>query len=263
MTIQHFATGTVTVEFPWMHNPQTRGTGQTAQLRKLCWHAPAKRLVGVFTDKTTDYEIVDFSTNFLHYRLAYIWRDGTKMDAMTVPVVGWGNIFLVTQNNLGETIRTDRGYYIANHVATAELSAVHSGIHFYPISERWAHDILPEPRGAVTLFLVHSEGTYLVGSTTAYAINPQVFQPTFTVQKKPTNSVVFTATGATWRHPRDLIYINGTRTAATFMQDSGGTVKATSPALIRLFATTTDPWTLLWTDTLPATDSVAAYDPEH
>lgn len=60
-----------------------------------------------------------------------------------------------------------------------------------------------------------------------------------------------------------MVYIDGQRTIVSFMQLSGGTVDASSPALIRLFKTTTDPWTLLWTDTLPGADSVVAYDPTY
>jgi hypothetical protein len=74
--------------------------------------------------------------------------------------------------------------------------------------------------------------------------------------------VLFTGTGGSWRHSRDLIFVDFQKVAVTFMRSSSGSLidNDGQPSLVRLFDTTSNPWTHLWTDELPASDTRACYD---
>mgnify|MGYP001609194034 FL=1 len=153
---------------------------------------------------------------------------------------------------------------MGDNIATDELSAI-EGDALYPLSEIWGYDIYPVRYSSAAVLGAQYDASYLTTPSAGYVV-PASSLATFQVLKKPSGSVVVSvALGAfaSWTHPRDMVYIDGVRTAITFMQMSGNTVNASLPAMVRLFKTTTDPWTLLWTDTLPATDSVMCYDPTY
>ena len=258
MSLQNFHTAQSAISFPQL----TTGAGAivvcAAQLRKLWWHAPAQKLVGVFTTAPTDYDFQLAAFLQFRVRLMYLWRDGTPIDLVTTPIRGFeGSTTLqMSQTSEAEVVRSN----FQEDVAKDEISAI-LGDALFTISERWAQDILPVRAASAGLLGIPYEASYLVGASAGYVVVGSVAAGTFRILAQPGGSIVFSATGGTWRHPRDLVYIDGQHTAATFMPDSGGTVNGASAALVRLFATSTTPWTLLWTDELPATDSVMAYDP--
>ena len=258
MSLQHFMTGASAVVFPQLSRAGTNVVVTAFQLRKLLWHAPAQKLVAVFNTAGTDWAILgagnpDIQTD---WRLNFLWRDGTGIDMNAVPIRGFRSTTVkMTHTTTGTVVTTEMG----DNIATDELSAT-QGDALYPLSEVWAQDIYPVQHASASILGAPYDASYLTTTSAGYVV---VASSTlaFKVMKKPSGSVVFSATGATWLEPRDMLYIDGQRTAVTFMQVSGATVNASLPALVRLFKTTTDPWQLLWTDTLPATDSVAAYDP--
>ena len=260
MSIQHFGTAASAIPFPQLTTGATNVLVSAAQLRKLWWHAPAQKLVGVFTTYGTDYEYLLATLVVFRTRMMYLWRDGSPIDLVSTPIRGFegGTTLQITQTTQAEVVRQN----FQDDVAKDEISST-QGDALFVLSERWGQDVIPVRVASAALLGSPFEASYLSGGSTGYVVVGSVAQGTFQVMAKPGNSIVFSATGTTWRHPRDLVYINGTRTAATFMQDSGGTVNASVAALVRLFATTSAPWTLLWTDTLPATDSLMAYDPAY
>jgi len=261
MAIQHFFTANSAIPFPQLLRGGAHVLGSAAQLRKLFWHAPAQKLVGVFTTVATDYEILSPGNSDLTaaWRLMYLWRDGSPLGLVSQPIRGYGGIFLeMTYTTTGTVLMAN----LPNDVARAEISAT-QGDALFSLSDRWAMDIIPVHAASAAVLGQRYDASYLTTPSAGYIVVNSVAQGVFKVLSKPSNLTMFCATGTTWRYPRDLIYINGERTAATFMQDSGGTINASAPALIRLFSTTSTAWGLLWTDTLPATDSVAAYDPQY
>jgi len=265
MTIQHFATASSTIVFPrYYYGGQVFSS---EQLRGLHWDAASKRLVATFVNQTTDYNLAGVGITYVLMRHTHVWRDGSTMDSLvSVPLyvrTETANIAIL-HNDLGQVIRPNN----AGDVIDSVMSTHFSGAMFFPIDGRWAPVLLTTPAGRTTLItsggnVLWYEGAYLKGSTTAFCLTPHFIDNNLKVTKMPTGSTLFTMTGTSWTYPRSLIYIDSTHTAAICMQASGATMDTSSPALVRLFNTAVDPWSLVWTDTLPATDSVAAYDPEY
>ena len=263
MSVQHFFTAASAIPFPQL--VKNRVQVSAVQLRKLFWHASGQKLVGVFTTVTADYPILSPNNSDLTavWRMVHLWRDGTPIDPTTLAIKGHGQIFLpMTHTATGAVLMRN----IPSDVAGAEISAASQAgpDALFPISERWAMDIVPLRWASAGVFVQNRyDASYLVTSQSGYIVLNSTAATTFAVMEQPSGTRVFSATGSTWRHARDLLYIDDRHAAAVFMQDSGGTVNADVPALIRYFSTTSATWSLLWTDTLPATDSVAAYDPLH
>ena len=262
MTIQHFGTAPSAIAFPQMISPATNVIVATAQLRKLFWAAPAQKLVGVFLTRAADYDYQLAPAVFFGVRMGYLWRDGSSLDLLsTTPITGFnGSTTLeITATTAGDVLRRN----FNDDVAKDEIVSA-AGDALFPISKRWAMDITPVCAISAGIRSNPYEGSYTVGLSAAFAVVASTANGNFQIVSMPSSVVVYSAnsgTSSTWAHPRDLVYIDARQTAMTFMQDSGGTVNASAAALVRLFKTTTTPWTLLWTDTLPATDSVMAYDP--
>lgn len=261
MSLQHFTTAASAISFPQIVFASEQLIVSAPQLRKLFWHAPAQKLVGVFITYDVDYEWQLAGAAQVRTRLMYLWRDGSPLDLINTPIVGFDGsitqrISYTTENQvIRENLQED--------VAKDEITVTQGVDAMFAISERWAMDIIPVRVASAYLIGSPFEASYFVGASAGFVVVASVAAGTFRVMAKPGGSIVYSATGTTFRHPRDLVYIDAQRTAATFMQDSGGTVNASNPALVRLFNTVSTPWTLLWTDELPATDSLMAYDPAY
>ena len=261
MSLQHFFTAQSAIAFPVICYAGTNVTTTTSQLRKLFWAAPAQKLVAVFTTGNTDWNILGTGNPHVqaNWRINYLWRDGGAMEINDTPLRGALSPFLQQTHTADTQVVT---VAMGNNIATDELSAI-EGDALYPLSEIWGYDIYPVRYSSAAVLGQRYEASYLTTPSAGYVV-PASSTTVFRVLKKPSGSVVVSvalAVFASWGQPRDMVYIDGVRTAVTFMQLSGATVNATVPALVRLFKTTTDPWTLLWTDTLPETDSVMCYDP--
>ena len=259
--IQHFFTAQSAIAFPVICYAGTNVTTTVSQLRKLFWHAPAQKLVGVFTTGDTDWNILGPGNPTIqaNWRINYLWRDGGAMEINDTPLRGHLNLHLQQTHTADTQVVT---IAMGNNIATDELSAI-EGDALYPLSEIWGYDIYPVRYSSAAVLGAQYDASYLTTPSAGYVV-PASSLAAFQVLKKPSGSVmvsVILGAFASWTHPRDMVYIDGVRTAITFMQMSGNTVNANLPAMVRLFKTTTDPWQLLWTDTLPATDSVCAWDP--
>ena len=260
--IQHFFTAQSAISFPLLTYAGL-GTTTASQLRKLFYHAPAQKLVAVFTTNPTDWNVlgaVSLSTRG-NWRIDYLWRNGGPVEINDTPLRGL-NVAGVQQTHTADTQVLMR--VMDANVATDELSAI-EGDAMYPLSDIWAFDIHPVRYASAAVLGEAYDASYLTTPSAGYVVavsSTALLQ----VLKKPSGSAmvsVHVSTFPSWNHPRDLVYIDGSRTVMTFMQLSGAAINASAPALVRLFNTTTDPWTLLWTDTLPATDSVMCYDPTY
>lgn len=259
MPIQHFWTAPSAIEFP-------QGTWATGilysmlQLKKLFYHSPAQKLVGIFIHTATEQN--HRNAFGLLWRLVYMWRDGTVVDVLDVP------LNLHFSHDIDCSITSDgrviRGADDASNKANDELSAAVSGAMF-PITSRWANDILTNDQVASVAVVSSSPNASIVfADGTAWTISqPSTAGANFQIVERPAGTVLFADTGSTWRHSRDLIFIDFQRAAVTFMRSSSGSqVDADGqPSLIRLFDTTSNPWTHLWTDELPASDTRACFDP--
>lgn len=262
MSLQHFMTAASAISFPQICFAGTNLVTSTLQLRKLFFHAPAQKLVGVFTTATTDWNILGAGNPTIqaNWRLNYLWRDGTAVDLTNAtPLRGFQALQVQqTHTATGQVVQVAPG----DNIATDELSAI-EGDALYPLSEVWAGDIYPVKFASAAVLGQVYDASYLTTASAGYVVAASS-TAIFRVLKKPSGSAVVSvglAAVSGWDQARDMIYIDGKHTAITFMQVSGSTVDASSPARIRLFNTATDPWTLLWTDTLPGADSVACYDP--
>ena len=261
MSLQHFFTAQSAIAFPVICYAGTNVTTTVSQLRKLFWHAPAQKLVGVFTTGDTDWNILGTGNPHIqaNWRINYLWRDGGSVEINDTPLRGALSPYLQQTHTADTQVVT---VAMGDNIGTDELSAI-EGDALYPLSEIWGYDIYPVRYSSAAVLGQRYEASYLTTPSAGYVV-PASSLAAFQVLKKPSGSVmvsVVLGAFASWTHPRDMVYIDGVRTAITFMQMSGGTVNASLPAMVRLFKTTTDPWTLLWTDTLPATDSVMCYDP--
>ena len=191
-----------------------------------------------------------------------LWRGGAPIEINDTPLRGHQSIQVQQTHTAEAQVVT---VAMGDNVASDELSAI-EGDAFYPLSEIWGYDIYPVRYSSAAVLGGLYDASYLTTPSAGYVVAASS-TIIFRVLKKPSGSAmvsVVIATFPSWGAPRDMLYIDNRRTAITFMQlTGGGSVDSTVPALVRLFQTTTDPWTLLWTDTLPATDSVMAYDPTY
>lgn len=263
VSLQHFATAQSAISFPVICYAGTNVTATCSQLRKLFYHKDAQKLVGVFTTADTDWNILGVGnpTVQANWRINYLWRDGGPVEINDTPLRGHQSLNVQQTHNADTQCLT---IAMGDNIATDELSAI-EGDALYPLSEIWGYDIYPIRYSSAAVLGAQFDASYLTTPSAGYVV-PASSLAAFKVLKKPSGSTmvsVVLGAFASWTHPRDMVYIDGVRTAITFMQMSGATVKADAPAMVRLFKTTTDPWTLLWTDTLPATDSVMCYDPQY
>lgn len=259
MTIQHFATASSTVVFPQMY---ANGVVLSApQLRAMHWDAASKRIVATFVDRGDDYNLPNL--NYVRQLQTHLWRDGSSMDGLIGVPLATQNVSIGVQavnNDLGQVLMPalDQG------MVNAALQQQFSGTYFFRIADRHAGVLTMTAAGATSIFGGEAvEGGYVVGSTAAIAFAPAFLTNEFVVHREPTASTLYSKTGTSWAYPRSMHYIDSEHTAVVFMRESGATVDTSLAALVRMFNTATEPWTLLWTDSLPAQDSVMAYDPEY
>lgn len=255
MAIQHFWTAASTIAFPQGIRP-VNILVSLIQLYKLFFHSPTKRLVGVWTQTATEDSLSDHFGKL--WRLGYIWRDGTPMDLFSVPANLLQHTLTACATTDGRVLRGPEG---SINRANVEMSAAVTDA-LYPISTRWAGDILTNTRVASAAAASSSPMAAIVfeGGNAWTIEQATTGTTTFKVVQRPVSTVLFTSTGATWRHARDLMYIDSKTVAATFMQHSSIGADGDAAARIRVFDTTTTPWTLKWEDMLPGTDNRACFD---
>lgn len=258
----------------------------TNKLEHLFFSVTAKMLIGYFEadPSRNDLDIgTALHTNQQYNRgiFARLWRNGQRLLFVTDPVQT-GTTFqgshkpYVAVSDAGYAAwapdESQGGTLKIPGEALITQALGNTPIKFYRVNDFWPNDIhtgqvlgerswlsttmqgVLRPALSGAWLLTTYENFYGSGADT----RPMVV-------RMPSGVVLWTgpATAPTsYYHARHLLYIDGQTAAITFMQGVG-TADATRPALIRVFDTASTPWTLLWTDALPGSAHVAAWDAAH
>ena len=252
--------------------------GSAIQLRRLFYLTPSRTLVGCFLRlPTNDYDnAFPFGSPTVgNGILSKIWLDGTLLTlAGNIPqpafIWGYGTSMglPVVATNDGRIARVfDR---IANRWEVV-IQALDGGRNFYAVDTIWPSDVLtPGALASAALADPGQAAVLLPALNQAYSIFHATSSQRVDLIVNPGTNVKFQVSysgslNQSWSHPRDLLFIDGSTVAVTFMQVSAGiALDATKPAIIRVFNTTgASGWHLLFEDTLPDDDDVAAFDPIH
>jgi hypothetical protein len=242
------------------------------QLRKLFYSVPAGLLMGFFVDYTNDRELYQLPPTANAKGSVYrLWRDGTRLT--------WAGdataIALVAGANARDPVATDAGTIAFNPRLTGtlftpgdqfvtQLGTV-SGDQYYRLNDQWPWDIhTAEVLASAAMLSPNQQGVLRPSLNIAYSFRMALVDGNVArILQQPGDVVrwLSPSNGADYRHPRDLLYIDGATVAATFQQETAGAIDYTKPCIIRVFDTTTSSWTVKWEDTLPGSAHVAAYDP--
>lgn len=271
MPLQNFYTAASVTSFPAFSFGIAGGS--TAQmLTQLMWSTQAGMLLAVFQLGTDD--LSDDYSQIVGNRIQVqkMWRDGQLLNlGCAVPEVGIPNSFLkgpfVVGTDDGRVARyfTTTEFWASNTILSGEGSEF-----YYAIDPIWPGDVIvPGRLMSVTALAPNERGLILPVTSTAYALVYGDSGGAMRVYKRTgtdaSGTIVFSqAQTGTYVQSRDMLYID-TSTIAIVFRPSGTPLLAgdTSAALLRVFKTTGSLWSVVWEDTLPATDQCAAYDPEN
>lgn len=231
-------------------------------------------LIGYFIHRSNDPDIsqvAGWGIAVLYGAFARIWRDGTRLtlqsDAGIVPITALATTEpWITSTDTG-TIGWAPDHRWAGLATPGDaliVSAI-SANNYYKVNAAWPQDI---HTGQVLASLGILSGTQYVGVlrpsfNLAYALKDVTTSQGYTqIIEQPASTIRYSSiTSASWRHPRDILFIDSKTVAVLFMQDVGNLPDETKPAMIRVFDTRTSAWTLTFEDTLPGSAHVAAWDP--
>ena len=281
MALQHWYTAASTTAMPVFAQGFGGGYGAAQQLRRLFWQETAGMLVGQFQLETTDYALSfgGGNTGGLYGRalLLKLWRDGsvvqwpllTQQQGFFYNVNGGGILGIEPAIVQASDGRLGRGIGAQGLLSPGYddlLIAVDPPAGIYEVDRIWPGDMRKTRLGSVSALAVTNVGLLLLdrGKTVrlrypglASAGQFELYEDTST-----TSTLVYAHdySVADYRHGRDLLYLTSSTIGALFRQDNGGAPDTSLPALLRVYDTTSAPYRLLWEDTLPGTDAVAAYD---
>lgn len=256
MALQTWWTAASAIPFPTV----IRGLGLTVsmvQLRKLYWHTPANKLVGVFCNTLTDFDLG--GGILLSWRVQYLWRDGQPVDTSVVLAELNSNELPITHTTDGRVVR--QGNQGATVADTEIARAVGDGL--FQIATQWANDIIAYPAlGQTYQVTPNIQASVLrVGigdpsGDSSYGYRVSSLNGWLIVVREPEGATLLSAFNPSlFGVPRDFLWIDN-QTAAITTIDTGG-----PPALIHVVSAAGEEWSLKWSAELPAADTVAAYDP--
>lgn len=255
MSIQVFYESPAVVAFPLYAGIAV------AQLRHLYFDAVAETLLGLFINDARNYGLeAGFPGSVGRGILVRIARDGTLIDWTRDPrgnaFNSWGGRFAILLASHPRVAATDDGRIVRAlepWAATLDPPAV-----FYELDPLFQGHLFTRPRVAA-LSLIDNLTVYILRVATGKAWGIQDID-SFTIAENPGLTEKYL--NVTFMGQRDILYIDASRIACTFMDGDFPPSSADSdPAIIRIFDTTTTPFTLVWEDRLPSNDDVAAFDP--
>ena len=268
--LQHWYTAASTTAMPVFALGYGGGYGSAQQLRRLFWQETAGMLVGQFQLETTDYELTAGGT-YGRALLHKLWRDGSLVQwPLLTQQQGFfyspGAEPLVVQCHDGRVGRGIGGaagqpqpYYDDLLVALDPPAGI------YAMDRIWPGDMTTLRLGTVSWITTHAVGLLFPDRHYALSLRrpaPFVSANDFEINQisASASTLRFVTSSADYRHCRDMLYLTSSTIGVLFRQDSGGSPNTSLPAMLRVFDTTSSPYTMLWEDTLPGTDAVAAYD---
>lgn len=250
MALQTWWSAASAVLFPMAVRPGGLETSMV-QLRKLYWHAPAQKLVGVFCNTTTDYSLG--GGFLLAWRLAYLWRDGTVLDLPHAVNAIHANDLPVTHTTDGRVVR--RIDFLATVGGTEAGNAAGDGL--YALSTQWAQDVLAYPSLGSADLCGNTPHASVLNTAAGVGYRVSNIAGRLIIVREPDGATLLSLTNATlFGSPRDFLWIDN-RTAAVTTADTG------QPAWLHLIAVSGEDWGLLWSAELPGSDQVAAWDAEN
>lgn len=295
MTIQLFYSADAFTSFPSIEETATQST-QTTLLSKLFWSDGAQMMIALFEE---NQDLNDTIGAFgKKATLQKVWRDGTLVEVQPeVPKSPFDmpNTNNVVPTNDGRVARTihyedyagafgDYWSPLLNEEAHGSLT----GTAYFEVNPLWPGDLLPNARLAeashmhadykevprnFALELSGGNGMILPTQSAVYAAftnHNNVFPITLHViliddtQSTICLSLVDTGGADIYTQQfRQLIPIDASSVIALFRPQGGVEPNENLPAQIRIYDTTSQPWTELWRDLLPGTDQVATYDPKN
>jgi len=222
------------------------------QLRKLFWHAPAQKLVAVFTNTTLNFGLG--GGFLLGWRVQYLWRDGQPVDMPTIVNEVRENDLPITHTTDGRVVRLGT---VGETVADAEMNNA-TGDGMFSIATQWAHDILAYPSlGSASVVRPFIQASVLRPADGVGWRVSNMNGRLIVVQQPDNITVLSLFNGSLFGTVRDFLWIDNATAAIT-------TVSITNtpgvPAILHLLSVHTTSWTLLWSASLPGTDAVAAWD---
>jgi hypothetical protein len=250
------------------------GGGTAGILDQLFVQTATGMLLAVFRLQGPDYDADILDVTQQRIVLHKMWRDGQLVTlGCAVPQAGYN--YGVRQN--GRLVGTNDGRaarYIASGGGWSEYWAAtllegDPPQAYYAVDPLWPGNTLAPGRlGEASALEPYQAGLLLPTASETYAMVDNDSGANFRVYHRGpaeiTGSVVVSVSqtaNLTYKHPRDMLYVDGSTVAITFRPWGATTPSESSAAWIRLYDTSSAPWDLRWEDTLPGTDQVAAYDP--
>jgi hypothetical protein len=274
MTIQSFFTAGSAVSFPAFGAGV--GGGSTAQiLHQLGFDTGADMLIGNFGLGHDDNDL-NIATPNLRVQYQKLWRDGSVIAVGSAfPQAGYK--YSLTSPYFATTNDGRVARYIPSSLGNFFDFILLSGAApeaYFQVNPLWPGDLLAPTRLAEVADILPSGHTGNSRKQMMAALRPatsdafvafdnlssSVFH-IFHMGSGISTTVVSVTQTAAWAHPRQIMVIDASTVCVVFRPSGALEPNETDPGWVRLWDTTSEPWTYLWEDRLPASDQVAAYDP--
>lgn len=272
MALQTFWQASAVADFP-EYRRDSVNNGKYGQLRTLYFSVPAQLLVGLFEVNTTDWEInTGPSVGVQYFGLFRLWRDGSRLqwdsDPENTPFTDSGlrNPKVASVDN-GTIAWAPTSAGLTGHASPGDLihlsAAAVLSQNYYRVNDIFPGDIHTGEILGSTALLSVSIGVLRPTRNIAYNLKRVTTSGIYTqIIETPAGTVRFSSiTEASWKQPRDLLFIDGKTAAVVFAQTSGGAIATDLPSIIRVFDTTTSVWTYSFEDRLPGSANIATWDP--